>query len=47
MRRLPGKQNETAKYYYDDYIYYVDKRSSGTIFRCAKKMIKDVELQFM
>ena len=37
MRRLPGKQDNSAIYYYADYIYYLDKRSSGTIFRCNQK----------
>ena len=37
MHRLQGKQNNTAKYYYDGYIYYIDKRGDGTILRCARR----------
>ena len=37
MRRLSGKQNETVKFYYNDHIYYADKRRYGIIYRCAKK----------
>lgn len=37
MIRLPGKQQDTVKFYHDGNIYYQDKRGSGTIFRCSAK----------
>lgn len=37
MYRLPGKQQYSTKYFYNGYVYYNDKRSENTIFRCANK----------
>lgn len=37
MIRLRGKRNESTKYFYNGYIYYLDNRGSRTIFRCSRK----------
>lgn len=37
MIRLPGKHENSARYYYDGHVYYNDPRGAGTTFRCSKR----------
>ncbi|KAL7290905.1 hypothetical protein TKK_0015634 [Trichogramma kaykai] len=41
MEKLSGKHENSTKYIYDGYLYYLDARNSGTIFRCATRKNTD------
>ena len=37
MIRLPGRQTDTARYFYQGHVYYWDGRNDGRILRCKKR----------
>ena len=37
MLRIHGKHLNSAKYFHEGHLYYLDSRGSGTIFRCCAK----------
>ena len=41
MLRLPGKQNNSVRYFFDGYAYHRDARGAGMTFRCATRATTD------
>ena len=41
MLRLPGKYNNTVRYFFDGYIFHRDARGAGLTFRCATRGVSD------
>ena len=37
MQRLYGKQENTARFFYDGFVYYIDGRTDLGVFRCCKR----------
>ena len=37
MLRLPGKHNNSIRYFYGGFVYHRDSRGAGLIFRCATR----------